>query len=698
MEEHAMAKARKKTPVTRKANVLTGWTKLTWDDLERWTDSRSVLRGRTYQRQNRVSDMGITSDGRLLATVSGTQRYVVTVQLKQSGNNAAKFESQCTCPVGDRCKHAVAAVVDLLEMLADEQTIPTVAAADRRWDILAYEDVDAEDVLDDLLDDAEYAAVSSKARDKVASVNRALTQTQWNEKISEYINQKSRQELAAFMMTLVERFTELREEFVERILLEQGSGAQLLKEARKEMRRVTEEIGWRNHWEDGGHTPDYSKLKHKLQRLVEMGHADEVTALGRQLLDRGMQQVGQSDDEGETVVALSDCLSVVFDALLHASMPVADKLLYVIDACLMDDYEVIGDAMNPVLALGGPQDWTKVAQHLRARLDELPTDSKRSDFASTYHRDRVSGWLLHALENSGQEDALQRVYEAEARATCSYQRLVRYLLEKGDDEAVCRWSMEGIEQTREKWPGIASSLADSLCELARRKKQWDVVAAHAAYAFFYRPSRHTFDTMIADACKAKCDQPVRSLAMSFLETGHAPITVTRDRNDRLTTRIDPAWPLPVPDYLRMLWPKATKHPHWDVLLNMAMADKRHDDVLHWYDRMMDKSSASHHLWPESNWNESVADAVAQSHPQRALAIRQQQLTAILPQAGYHAYESAAACLRKIQPLLTALNRQDEWKPLLADIRQQYKNRPRFMEILDRFDGQTILHGHKKRTG
>jgi hypothetical protein len=44
----------------------------------------------------------------------------------------------------------------------------------------------------------------------------------------------------------------------------------------------------------------------------------------------------------------------------------------------------------------------------------------------------------------------------------------------------------------------------------------------------------------------------------------------------------------------------------------------------------------------------------------------------------------------------ALGRHDEWKNLLTEIRTKYGNRPRFMEILDRLEGRTILESRKKR--
>ena len=108
------------------------------------------------------------------------------------------------------------------------------------------------------------------------------------------------------------------------------------------------------------------------------------------------------------------------------------------------------------------------------------------------------------------------VYEAEARATDSYERLVRYLIAQKQFDDAERWAREGIEKTREKLPGVASSLAASLCEVSRGRKQWDIVAAHAAWRFFEHPGRTTFDELIAHAAKAKCGEHMRAAALQYV--------------------------------------------------------------------------------------------------------------------------------------------------------------------------------------
>ena len=240
--------------------------------------------------------------------------------------------------------------------------------------------------------------------------------------------------------------------------------------------------------------------------------------------------------------------------------------------------------------------------------------------------------------------------------------------------------------------------------MSRGRKQWDIVAAHAAWRFFERPGRTTFDELIAHAVKAKCGEQVRAAALRFLETGVSPFQWKASPKAGQTLRIDSAWPLPLPDYLVPLLRTgdraiAPRGPHYDVLLDMAIAAKQPDEVLRWYDKMDKGQKRFGGGWgvAGSGTDDRVAAAVAKSHPERALEIYRRQLDAALPQAHISAYESAAGYLKKMQPIMKSLGRQAEWVTLLAGIREKYRNRPRFMEILDKFEGRTILQTQKARS-
>jgi uncharacterized Zn finger protein len=238
------------------------------------------------------------------------------------------------------------------------------------------------------------------------------------------------------------------------------------------------------------------------------------------------------------------------------------------------------------------------------------------------------------------------------------------LIAKKRFEDAERWSKEGIEKTREKWPGIASTLAGLLCEVSRGRKQWDIVAAHAACSFFEGPAKTTFDDLVAAATKAKCGEQVRTTALRFLETGEQPFTWIASPKAGQVLRLDSAWPLPMPNYLiPLLRPSsrspAPRGPHYDVLLDMAIATKKPDDVLHWYDKMSKEQNrvGGGWGWLRGETADRVAAAVAQSHPERALEIYQRGLEQVLPQANPSAYESAARYLKKMRPILNSLGRE-----------------------------------------
>ena len=593
-------RAAKKRASSKAQKAGKDWASLTWEDLDRWAGPRSVSRGRSYQRQGRVRDLAIAENGRLLATVEGGDRYFVSVWLAGKRKRRSVLESQCTCPVGySGCKHAVAVVAEYLESLANETVVPAANPDDRRWSKLDGSDADYEsDELDDDWDDSEDDDDEEddeweppvKSRKKASRGAARRTRAEWDEKIQSHIRAKGREELADLVCSLVERFPELREEFRERIALAEGDVDRLVAQARHEMRERTSEMGWQNRWQGEGHTPDYSRLKHRLERLLELGHADAVVDLGREFIGAAMTQVSESHDEGETATAVADCLPVVFAAVGKSSLSGPEKLLFAINAYLEDEYSVVDDAAAKLLdAAWGDEDWSAVADDLSRRLKKAPKSGNDS-FHRDYQRDRVSNWLAMALENAGRGDELLALYESEARATNSYGRLVEYLTSKRKYEDAERWAKEGIERTCEKLPGIASGLAASLCEVAQRRKQWNVVAAHTAWHFFERPDASTFKELLVQARRTKCEKPVRALALRFLETGVSPIQWSESRKGAKRLRIDSAWPLPVPDYLEPFFGQERtlarlSGPHYDVLLDMAIAAKKPDDVLHWFDKM-----------------------------------------------------------------------------------------------------------------
>ncbi len=630
----------------------------------------------------------------------------MTVWYESSAKKAGAIYSRCTCPVGSSgCKHAVAVVAEYLERLSASEDTPVAEQDDERWELLADETGDeSEDEADDHDrytgdDKDEQVYYVHRHRHPEASGRKTLKAS--NEKIRKHIEAKSHDELVELVWALTERFPELYEEFRDRIALGEGKVDRLVTEARKEIRRVSSEAGWANSWTGEGQTPDYSRVKHRLERLLELGHPDAVVRLGKELMTLGNEQIGQSNDEGETAEAVGECVPVIFQAVAASTLTPAHKLLFAIDAHLRDDYGIVNDEADVILKTPGAKTaWSEVADILAQRANS-PVNDNDPYYRKYQHEHIVADWLILALENAGREDEILAVCEQEARVSGSYERLVKRLIERKQYEQAERWAAEGIEKTAAKLPGIASSLEKLLDEMAIQRRQWPIAAAHAALGFFSHPSRDSFQNLIKAAAKAGCEDSIRGIALNFLETGASPLPSPGTVSAKSVENTE--WPLPMPAYLLPLLGNESRYrsaagPHFDVLIDMAIADRRQDDVLRWYDAMSagQKHRGSMSWYGSGGYGDQVAAAVTESHPERSLAIYRQRVDDHLPHASASAYEAVAGYLRKMRPILQTLHREVEWNGLLADFRLRYKNRPKFMEILDKLDPRPIVEQKRAR--
>src|SRR5262249_41079912 len=149
-----------------------------------------------------------------------------------------------------------------------------------------------------------------------------------------------------------------------RATLARGEVGELVREARREIRRTTAEPGWVNKWTGEGSLPDYSDLQRLFERLLEMGQADVLLELAETLFEAGTEQVGSTDDEGEAASALAECLAVAFRALPASSRTEAQNLLFAIDVALRDEYELCR-GIDEFLEKTHPKEaWAEVADVL----------------------------------------------------------------------------------------------------------------------------------------------------------------------------------------------------------------------------------------------------------------------------------------------------------------------------------------------
>jgi uncharacterized Zn finger protein len=136
---------------------------------------------------------------------------------------------------------------------------------------------------------------------------------------------------------------------------------------------------------------------------------------------------------------------------------------------------------------------------------------------------------------------------------------------------------------------------------------------------------------------------------------------------------------------------AQAKPHLDVLLRLALDEKRPDDVLRWYDQLSDRlRGRSANLYYDHSLEGEVADAVADTHPERAIELYRQIIERHIDRTSPSAYEAARPFLRKLRDLLQRLDRRDEWSRYLAQLRDANRRKRRLLEVLERLDNRRIV--------
>ncbi len=676
---------------------LEEWQKLTWEDLADWAGSRTVSRGRGYQQNGYVRALCVSGTGVLLAWVRGGRRYATRVHLDLTRDRRwDRIVSRCSCPMGVACKHAVAVVLEYLETVEKGADVPEAPEADERWTILEldddgpWEDAGDEDHADE---EGPWEAPGPFTR------SRRRRGSGW-EDLRSFLETKTSEELAEIIMRFCEAHPELRKGLEDERRATGGEFSELLREARREMRALTAEDAWWNGWKGVGNLPDYSGLKARLKILLEHGQADGIVDLGRELLERGIHQVERSDDEGNTAVEISGCMRVVAEALKESSLFAEEKILFAIDSMLADNFGLCEDFDRVLQEPWEETAWSAVADQLMDRLEREPAASvEDEDWMRSYHRDRLGDWAITALDRGGRKEEGTRVCVAEAEKSGSYARAVQRLLEEADFAGAEALARTGLRKVSTRYRGIHTELQDLLCEVAEKTGDLLLPAAVAAERFFRLPSVDGLRELTERAERAGCGDVVTKGAVTFLETGRRPDTMTEGSAEG--TAGDP-WPLPPPPERREERPAGHasptgKDPHYQVLIRLAMEEERSQDVLRWYDEWKEVAVGPRGGWrsvPESLEVE-VAEAVASSSPDRAVHIFVAAADSVASATNTRTYPEAGRLLKRAKGVLEEKDRMEEWNPILDDFRQKHRRKRRLMEVLDGMEGRPIVRGRRR---
>lgn len=618
---------------------------LSWEDLNHWAGSKIVSQGRNYQQQGRVTDLVQADENTLVAWVNGSEQYATKVVMTSDGLP----ESQCTCPHELDCKHGVAVVLEYLKRFENHQVISRIDANDVRIAVLEDDDLNG--------GPEDKSSFLSEHFIKDAEV---------------FISGKNETQLRELILELVQKYPEIAKELSDRRQILAGDINALVMRLRREIREVAEEPGWRNPWKEEVYTPDYSAIRSKLEILLSAGYHDAVLLLGNELIAVGTRQIERSHDEGETALEIESCMPAVMKALERTATDIVDKLVWAVDAVLKDQFDIC-QVFGEYLYRKHPKNaWCALADRLLAQLKTMNSEIRKNDFILNFERDKIGNWAIHALERAGRKEEIIPLCQAEAKITGSYNRLVDELMTAGRLSEAKEWIVEGISATKDKLPGVVAGLKEKLLKIRIIEKDWPAVAAMQAGLFVLNPSCKTFMDCRQVATKIKAWPKMSNCLLTYLESGKLPW-------------LQEEWPLPHSEPEPLPENPNRNFPMIDDLIEIAIMEKKPEQVLHWYDQVPEGRVA----WFGID-DDSVAAAIEAHAPHRAVEIWQIKARRLIEQGKPGALQEAVKCLRRIGAVMEREKKKEIWRKYLNDLRRVHQRNRRLVELLDGLEGRPIV--------
>jgi uncharacterized Zn finger protein len=210
-----------------------------------------------------------------------------------------------------------------------------------------------------------------------------------------------------------------------------------------------------------------------------------------------------------------------------------------------------------------------------------------------------------------------------------------------------------------------------LREIRTLEENWPVVAALKVEKFVRQPSPQAFTECRKAGDKTKAWPQVRASLLLFLEKGELPWN-------------QEGWPLPESGLEPPEADKRTRFPLVCDLINIAILEKKPDQMLKWYDQR-----------PQGRlgWfgvdEDIIATAVQTYAPERAVAIWKNKAERLINQVKPDAYQEAAKYLRKAGMVMSKENKQAQWDQYLGSLRNTHARKRRLLEALDGLDGKPI---------
>lgn len=120
----------------------------------------------------------------------------------------------------------------------------------------------------------------------------------------------------------------------------------------------------------------------------------------------------------------------------------------------------------------------------------------------------------------------------------------------------------------------------------------------------------------------------------------------------------------------------------ETLVRISVEEGHLDDAVAWYRRI---PGGPGHL--ADRLGDELASAVRGTHPEVALGIWQKRAEGWIARVNPSAYRAAGAYLECMAALYRELERTEEWRAYVDELRTANRRRPRMMEVLESVEGK-----------
>lgn len=441
--------------------------------LENWAGEKIFKHGLDYFRKQLVSDLVITQDNKLLATVKGSKNYVSALYL----DDYEELDGFCTCPYDGICKHLVALGLQAHEEVLSKKVLPICQESDFRL--------------------AKLKTVCPSPR---PLINQA--------RLREALSKLSKDDLLELLLKACDLNGD--------ILLLCAAKAEpdtigieaMLNDAKN---AIAEAACDPDFDEDYSSPPDYNTIAKKLRSITAAGKADAALDLASEVFTTCSNAIEIYDQEGEVISDVGEVAEAAAAALRLIDWKESKKLIWAINAILQDDFGCCDYFYTYLDEISDASAWSEAADYL-AGLQVQNSPSWKKASLTELHK--------LALKNAGHSNKLLKLYEAEAKENKDYLKLIDYLLEQGNQADAEKWIKKGLKSTKSDYD--AKNLRERLIKIREEEGKQDAIVALQTEIFIDFPDVKEYKACMKAANAVKQWDALKPLLILYLTDGKLP--------------------------------------------------------------------------------------------------------------------------------------------------------------------------------